>query len=377
MDKEGVIKILDMGLARFFDHRQDDLTTNFSKGVVVGTADYMAPEQALNFSEVDGRADIYSLGATFYMLLSGEPPFQGDPLTAKLIAHQVKEPTPIRSLRPDVPAEMAAVVAKMMAKKPEDRYQSPGAVVEALAPWSRALSASESAINLRNVEANPFDTMTAMPPNTKTSKSLATFARLGPASIVVTSPRSPIRSLQIRAGTRPPGVTGNSCEWQRRSSSCWLACCYGTVHVRVGPEDPSPKSTSPRTRPATAGPAATAKSVAKKPAGSTAIGSGKDRIQSACSPDFGGELLWLSWARQRCTPGGNCDWIKRDVAVKKDVIIPGKPEEERLGVAYLRRPSQTGRCPPPATNKIFDAIPEGNTQTVDRAGSGILSRTGR
>jgi tRNA A-37 threonylcarbamoyl transferase component Bud32 len=135
LDRVGTIRVLDLGLARFSDPT-DQLTLKYDDKNVLGTADYVSPEQALNSHEVDARADIYSLGATFYFLLTGQPPFPGGKIAQKLIWHQVKEPTPILQLRPDLPEELAAVVTKMMAKDPARRYQRPADVIEALSPWT-------------------------------------------------------------------------------------------------------------------------------------------------------------------------------------------------------------------------------------------------
>src|SRR5205823_2775178 len=104
-------------------------------GAVVGTADYIAPEQAMNSRLADIRSDIYSLGCTFYFLLTGRPPFGGTTATEKLARHFSDEPEPVERLRPEVPAALAAVVRKMMAKKPAERYQTPAEVVAALDPF--------------------------------------------------------------------------------------------------------------------------------------------------------------------------------------------------------------------------------------------------
>ena len=135
MDKTGVLKVLDMGLARFFQDNST-LTMNLGNGAAIGTADYMAPEQGVNSHDVDIRADIYSLGVTFYTLLTGKPPFADQTITQKLVAHHMRDPISIRKACPDISAEFAAVVAKMMAKKPKDRFQEPQEVVAALSPWA-------------------------------------------------------------------------------------------------------------------------------------------------------------------------------------------------------------------------------------------------
>lgn len=121
-----VIKILDMGLARLDDpvvveQQTAELTR---QGVVMGTVDYMAPEQAMNFHAADIRSDLYSLGCTFYYLLAGRVPFPGGEALARLMRHRQEEATPIDELRPDVPTAVAHAIHTLMAKAPDDRYQT-------------------------------------------------------------------------------------------------------------------------------------------------------------------------------------------------------------------------------------------------------------
>ncbi|MGH7222288.1 MAG: protein kinase domain-containing protein, partial [Gemmataceae bacterium] len=136
VDRNGIVKILDMGLARFF-HDEDDILTKKYEENVLGTADYLAPEQALDSHSVDIRADIYSLGATFYYCLTGKTPFADGTIAQKLIWHQTRQPKPITQLRPDTPAGVVAIVEKMMAKDPAQRPQTPLEVAEALMPWTQ------------------------------------------------------------------------------------------------------------------------------------------------------------------------------------------------------------------------------------------------
>jgi eukaryotic-like serine/threonine-protein kinase len=136
VDRSGTVRVLDLGLARFFHDESDLLTLKYDENNVLGTADYVAPEQALNSHGVDIRADIYSLGCTFFFILTGRPPFPGGKAAQKLIWHQVKPPTPIRNLRPDIPEEIAAIVARMLAKDPRERHQTPAELAAALDPWA-------------------------------------------------------------------------------------------------------------------------------------------------------------------------------------------------------------------------------------------------
>lgn len=135
LSAQGVVKILDMGLARFFAE-DDNFTQMYAKDAVLGTADYIAPEQALNSHEADIRSDLYSLGATFYRLVTGRTPFGGSWVRQKLMAHQLWTPEPLHTVRADVPEALSAIVARMMAKKPDDRFQTPLEVIEALKPWT-------------------------------------------------------------------------------------------------------------------------------------------------------------------------------------------------------------------------------------------------
>jgi serine/threonine-protein kinase len=134
----GTVKILDLGLARLQQPAKGSATKNLTvlsgNAIMQGTPDYMSPEQALDFHTADTRADIYSLGCTFFYLLTGQPPFSGATLAEKLLKHQTAPPPPLEDFRKDVPPPVAEIVRKMLAKRPPDRFQVPGEVAQALAP---------------------------------------------------------------------------------------------------------------------------------------------------------------------------------------------------------------------------------------------------
>lgn len=136
VDRNGIVKILDMGLARFFHDEEDPLTRKYDENIL-GTADYLSPEQAIDSHMVDIRSDIYSLGGTFYYCLTGKTPFTEGSVAQKLIWHQQRHPKPISEYRSDVPSGLIAIVEKMMAKHPDHRFQTPQEVADALAPWTQ------------------------------------------------------------------------------------------------------------------------------------------------------------------------------------------------------------------------------------------------
>ena len=135
VDTKGVVKILDLGLARFFDDSDEASLTKEHNETVLGTADYLSPEQALNSHDVDHRTDIYSLGCTAYFMLTGHPPFPDGTVAQRLVAHQVKAPTPITDERADAPADLVAIIDKMMDKKPEERFQTASDIATTLSAW--------------------------------------------------------------------------------------------------------------------------------------------------------------------------------------------------------------------------------------------------
>ena len=132
----GIIKVLDLGLARFFNDEEASLTVQHDEKVL-GTADYISPEQAIDSHKVDRRTDIYSLGCTLYFLLTGHPPFNTGSLAQRLVAHQTKPVPSIILERPDVPAELQAILEKMMEKQVSHRFQTAQEVVDAISIWQR------------------------------------------------------------------------------------------------------------------------------------------------------------------------------------------------------------------------------------------------
>jgi serine/threonine-protein kinase len=156
----GLIKVIDFGLARLQLRESEPAPTRRLTriGTVMGTPDFIAPEQALNTQEADIRSDLYSLGCTFYYLLTGRLPFPRGSMVDKLKQHETKEAIRIERLNPEVPVELGNVVRKLMAKQPELRYQTPADLASELAtflkPGSKRARKLSQAAKRRDVFAD-------------------------------------------------------------------------------------------------------------------------------------------------------------------------------------------------------------------------------
>lgn len=139
LDQTGTVKLTDLGLARLNTAATAGKGGLTQAGGILGTVDYMAPEQAVDSAAIDARADIYGLGCTLYFLLAGTPPYTGQTLVSVLLKHRDAAVPLLRRVRPDVPAELEAVCARMMAKGVADRYQTMSEVIAALEPFAPAV----------------------------------------------------------------------------------------------------------------------------------------------------------------------------------------------------------------------------------------------
>src|SRR5439155_21002718 len=200
-DKQGAVKLLDMGLARSAND-VDNLTARLDHGAVVGTADFIAPEQALSNAVVDVRADIYSLGATFFALVSGKPPFEGN-TAQKLLQHQLKDAPRLDEIDDTLPDGLAAVAARMLAKKPDQRFQTPAEVIAALAPWVGNTTRILAGLSRTNIQAAGLSTLGGL-----TGPGLVPTVKggTGPRSAVVHTSRGIQDTLPVSASetTRSP-----------------------------------------------------------------------------------------------------------------------------------------------------------------------------
>jgi eukaryotic-like serine/threonine-protein kinase len=132
IDRDGNVKLADMGLARSLGEEEEEEASITRAGTTVGTVDYMSPEQARDSKSADCRSDIYSLGATWFHMLTGRPPFVDGDLLNKIHAHANDAPPDPRTLNPDIPDAIVEIINRMLAKKKADRYQSPAELLEDL-----------------------------------------------------------------------------------------------------------------------------------------------------------------------------------------------------------------------------------------------------
>jgi WD40 repeat protein/serine/threonine protein kinase len=140
----GIVKVADLGMAGWRAEGPPAEGSLTGAGTVMGTPDFMAPEQALDAHAADIRADLYSLGCTLYYLLAGRVPFPGGSLTEKLLRHQQAEPEAVERLRPGLPPGLPAVLRRLLAKRPGDRYPTPAEAAAALAAVGAADAAAST-----------------------------------------------------------------------------------------------------------------------------------------------------------------------------------------------------------------------------------------
>jgi serine/threonine-protein kinase len=193
---DGRVKLLDLGLARVRALEEEGAgpqTALTQAGAMMGTPDYMAPEQAVDSHSVDIRADIYALGCTLYHVLAGRPPFPGGSVMDKLIKHRTQEAQPLESLRKDLPPGLSAVVRKAMAKSAAERHQTPDELASALAPFCSGVSPEKPRPAGASGEHPIFPRMTR--------PSLATVAEISSRNRVPTPPGR--RTVTAPAGAMP------------------------------------------------------------------------------------------------------------------------------------------------------------------------------
>ena len=231
----GVVKLLDLGLCTMCEKNNDSLTTDDDQ---LGTVDYIAPEQAMDSHNADIRADIYSLGAVSYYLLSGQILFPDASTAQKLIYCQSAQPTPLEQLVPDVPPELIKIINKMLSKNPDDRYRTPAEVIRAVEEFAvrrvspfemvhiengrdefgRYLRRSPALSTIRATSSLPMDAPpTEMPSGSTTASLIAaktlktTDPNFGEAP-TETVKRSEVEATPVEQTDEPSKITGGLSE---------------------------------------------------------------------------------------------------------------------------------------------------------------------
>lgn len=230
-DAGGTVKILDFGLARFESERKNSIRIT-QVGNLLGTIDYVAPEQAQNAQDADIRADIYSLGCTLFYLICARPPFLGNDVVEKLGPRITGEPPSARTVRPDVPAGLDTLIRKMMARLPADRYQTPIEAARALEPFAVAAPLFATPVS---AVGNP--TLATMVPDTEIPMAQPVSLPPGPNQNRVASASLPIPKAQSFASRIPKKwLIAGGAGVTLLSSVCLMACLI----VYYGPKPPIP-----------------------------------------------------------------------------------------------------------------------------------------
>jgi serine/threonine protein kinase len=199
VDDQGIVKILDLGLALFADEQRASLTIQHNENVL-GTADYLAPEQALNSHDVDARVDIYGLGCTLYFVLTGHAPFPEGTLAQRIAKHQTQMPADIRLDRPDCPQELVEICVKMLQKNRQDRFQTCREVADALSAWASQCWQTVATVNATGAVA----TSTAIAAESANPSKVEMTAAVAVANSTG-SDAGPLPNIDVR---RPSGKFG-------------------------------------------------------------------------------------------------------------------------------------------------------------------------
>jgi serine/threonine protein kinase len=244
----GMVKVLDLGLARIADPQETALTV---MGTVMGTPDFIAPEQALDPHACDVRADLYSLGCTFYYLIAGRIPFPRGGVTEKLMAHQAEEPEPLADVRRgrlmqesaktgkriedsfcNVPADVDAIVRKLMAKRPEDRFQSAAALAHAIERVLARLTGDPMAITQTASLTSPSLTLTPLPAPATLPMAAVMFAltQRPPSWQSMVKGKNAAAIVDVRV---PKGKSASATRWWLVGALCTFLVA-STVFINLG-----------------------------------------------------------------------------------------------------------------------------------------------
>lgn len=200
---QGIVKIIDLGLASITDDFDENLTREYNERVL-GTADYLAPEQAVDSHKADRRADVYGLGCTFYFLLTGQPPFAEGGLAQRILAHQARMPQDVRTLRQDVPSALRQLLLEMLVKDPGQRIQNMDLVAQRLEGWLSQSSDKTAALLCSDKTAKPDELL----------ESRRKLKRIVPRArrLAAETPTDSIRSTETQAADSISGFVKSSAQ---------------------------------------------------------------------------------------------------------------------------------------------------------------------
>lgn len=227
LDDTGLVKILDLGLARFFDDSDDSRLSSLHDSTFLGTAGYLAPEQAYNSRDVDARADLYSLGATAFFLLCGRAPFNEGTVVRRLMESQSQQPPHPKDLRSDIPEELDQLIVRLLQPVAADRVQSADELIVAIDEFLQVLPGGEedsSRIMRPRAEAAPDRSGTlrvAADATTITSPSQADTDRPTledskssiPMAVLIPSDSAVVRDPSLQAAVRANARQNQSLRW--------------------------------------------------------------------------------------------------------------------------------------------------------------------
>lgn len=211
-DGAGTVKVTDLGLARLANATGSAAGSITQAGSILGTVDYMPPEQAMDSTEIDHRSDIYSLGATLHFLLLGRPPYQGESLMAIMFKHKLDPIPSLASSRPDVPAELDAAFQRMMAKEPVGRFQTMAEVVQTLEaiaaslPDTGATYSAGLAPSAQTSAAGQWSLPGSSPETSRATTGGATQRILGLRSASAGTPLSSLKVLLVEPSRTLSGI---------------------------------------------------------------------------------------------------------------------------------------------------------------------------
>ncbi len=231
------VKIMDFGLSRVVSENSNDGTLTRT-GIIMGSPDYIAPEQAISAKDADIRADLFSLGCTLFHMLTGQVPFPGNSVMEKLMSRATVEPPRVSSLRSEVPAALDELVAKLLKREPRERFQTPGE----LADWLATLDLEASAATQEPAEETAdegLETVVLYGTDDTLSAFLGQLSTQSPDGS--SSDGGSSKSVSARAKTQPSWWLASAI-----AAICVIGVLLLLAAMSVGKKSDSTKDDSPR-----------------------------------------------------------------------------------------------------------------------------------